>query len=90
MWMTSPEPLSSTLLNHQTRKVQNSRLGPPSSGTLYRTFHISPAHGSAPVRFGARDDLTLTLAGGLDEVAIYPRVLTADEILENYTTGAEA
>jgi hypothetical protein len=64
------------------------QLGPPSSGTLYSTFHISPAHGSAPVRFGARDDLTLTLAGGLDEVAIYPRVLTADEILENYTTGA--
>jgi hypothetical protein len=29
MWMTSPEPLSSTLLNHQTRKVQNSSLGEP-------------------------------------------------------------
>jgi hypothetical protein len=32
----------------------------------------------------------LTLAGGLDEVAIYPRVLTAEEILENYTTGTVA
>ncbi|HTU47342.1 MAG TPA: LamG domain-containing protein [Bryobacteraceae bacterium] len=63
------------------------QLGPPSSGTLYRTFNISPAHGSAPVRLGARDDLTFTLAGGLDEVAIYARVLTADEVLEDYRTG---
>lgn len=48
------------------------RLGPPSSGTLYRTFNISPAHGSAPVRLGARDDLSFTLAGGLDEVRHLP------------------
>jgi hypothetical protein len=47
-------------------------------------------NGSAPVRLGARDNLTFTLAGGLDEVAIYPRVLTTDEILENYTTGTAA
>jgi hypothetical protein len=66
------------------------QLGPPSKGTLYRTFNISPMRGSAPVRLGARDDLSLTLAGGLDEVAIYPRVLTAEEILENYTTGTVA
>jgi hypothetical protein len=63
------------------------QLGPPSKGTLYRTFNVSPVHGSAPVRLGVRDNLTFTLTGGLDEVAIYPRVLTADEILENYTTG---
>jgi len=66
------------------------QLGPPSPGTLYSTFNISPAHGSAPVRFGARNDLTFTLAGGLDEVAIYPRVLTAEEIQENYVTGTGA
>jgi hypothetical protein len=29
------------------------------------------------------------LTGGLDEVAIYPRVLTDDEIRENYCTGSE-
>jgi hypothetical protein len=81
-WTTDP-PAGVSIYRNGVRQ-----LGPPSSGTLYRTFQISPAHGSAPVRFGARDDLTLTLAGGLDEVAIYPRVLTADEILENYTTGA--
>jgi hypothetical protein len=64
------------------------RLGPPSSGTLYRTFGITPAHGSAPVRLGTRD-LGSFLVGGLDEVAIYPRVLTQDEIQENYTTGIQ-
>ena len=62
------------------------RLGPPSSGTLYRTFDIVPAHGTAPVRLGTRD-LGSFLLGGLDEVAIYPRVLTPDEVLENYNAG---
>jgi hypothetical protein len=62
------------------------RLGPPSSGTLYRTFGITPVHGTAPLRFGTRD-LGSFLIGGLDEVAVYPRVLTPDEVLENYTTG---
>ena len=80
-WTTDP-PAGVTIYRNGIRQ-----LGPPSRGTLYRTFNISPAHGSAPVRLGARDDLTFTLAGGLDEVAIYPRVLTADEILENFTTA---
>lgn len=66
------------------------KLGPPSAGTLYSTFNIVAAHGSAPVRLGARDDLTFTLAGGLDEVAIYPRVLTSDEVLQDYITGSES
>jgi Concanavalin A-like lectin/glucanases superfamily len=81
-WTTDP-PAGVTIYRNGVRQ-----LGPPSSGTLYSTFNVTPAHGSAPVRLGARDDLTLTLAGGLDEVAIYPRVLTADEVLENYRTGA--
>lgn len=67
------------------------RQGPPSSGTLYNEPHgrwtIFPAHGSAPLRLGARNDLNFTLNGALDEVAIYPRVLTPDEVLENYTAG---
>jgi hypothetical protein len=41
-------------------------------------------HGSAPVRLGTRDEGSF-LAGGLDEVAIYPRVLSASEILDNFT-----
>jgi Concanavalin A-like lectin/glucanases superfamily len=55
-------------------------------GALYRAYDIMPAHGSAPLRLGTRD-LKSFLIGGLDEVAIYPRVLTADEVLENYKSG---
>jgi hypothetical protein len=64
------------------------RLGPPSPGTLYSNpqWHIKPVHGASPLRLGTRD-LQSFLTGGLDEVAIYPRLLTADEILENYSVG---
>jgi hypothetical protein len=64
------------------------RLGPPSPGTLYNNpkWHIKPVHGIAPLRLGTRD-LKSFLTGGLDEVAIYPRVLTAREIRENYNAG---
>src|SRR5262249_39716019 len=64
------------------------RLGPPSAGALYDNpmWQIKPASGSAPVRFGTRN-LKHYLVGALDEVAIYPRVLTAKEILENYQIG---
>jgi hypothetical protein len=71
------------------------RLGPPSPGTLYSTYGIVPVHGTLPVRLGTRDAATSGsaavsyLTGGLDEVAIYPRVLTGDEILENYCTGSD-
>jgi hypothetical protein len=57
--------------------------GPPSSGTLYSTFGIVPTSGPAPLRLGTRD-LQSFLVGGLDEVAIYPRVLTPQEIRANY------
>jgi hypothetical protein len=69
------------------------RQGPPSSGTLYQTYGIFPVAGTLPVRLGTRDaaisgSAALSyFAGGLDEVAIYPRVLSPDEILENYNTG---
>lgn len=62
------------------------RLGPPSSGTLYRTYGIVPAHGTAPLRLATRDFGSF-LTGGLDEVAVYPRVLTPDDIMENYMTA---
>jgi len=70
------------------------RHGPPSRGTLYSNplFNITPAHGDAPVRLGARSSnstgLDYTFNGALDEVAIYPRVLGREEILENFTIGA--
>jgi Concanavalin A-like lectin/glucanases superfamily len=57
--------------------------GPPSSPTLYRSYRVTPRPGGAPLRLGCRD-LTSFLRGGLDEVAIYPRCLTAAEILKNY------
>ncbi len=71
------------------------RQGPPSSGTLYKSFNIVPTHGTAPLRLGTRDAAisgaaaVSYLTGGLDEVAIYPRVLTPDEIRENYCTGSD-
>lgn len=55
-------------------------------GARYSTYNIVPAHGTAPLRFGTRD-LRSFLAGGLDEIAIYPRVLTAAEIQDNYESG---
>lgn len=71
------------------------RQGPPSPGTLYSTYGILPTHGTLPVRLGTRDAAisgsaaVSYLVGGLDEVAIYPRVLTSDEILENYCAGRD-
>jgi hypothetical protein len=68
------------------------RKGPPERGTLYNNppeWSIMPAHGKAPVRLGTRDRKGF-LIGGLDEVAIYPRVLTAEEIRLHYEIGAGA
>lgn len=64
------------------------RLGPPSAGTLYGNaqWQIKPVHDHAPVRLGTCDAKSF-LVGGLDEVAIYPRVLSATEILEHYNIG---
>jgi Concanavalin A-like lectin/glucanases superfamily len=64
--------------------------GPPDSGTLYSTYTVTPTPGTAPLRLGTRD-VGSFLTGGLDEVAIYPRCLTAAEIQANYrlaTSGA--
>jgi hypothetical protein len=38
------------------------------------------------VRLGTRDFGSF-LIGGLDEVAVYPRVLSAAEVADNYHTG---
>jgi hypothetical protein len=64
------------------------RLGPPSPGTLYHNprWRIRALHGAAPLRLGTYS-LKGFLTGGLDEVAIYPRVLTAKEVLENFNAG---
>lgn len=59
-----------------------------SSGAVYATYNIRPHHGTAPLRLGTRDTESF-LTGGLDEVAIYPRVLSADEVLDNYRGAFE-
>src|SRR5262249_56116440 len=62
--------------------------GPPSKGTLYSTYNIKPKRGNAPLRLGTRD-LASFLIGGLDEVAIYARVLTPAEIQHHHVLGAK-
>lgn len=60
------------------------RMSPATAAAArYKTYDIVPAHGTAPLRFGTRD-LATFLAGALDEIAIYPRVLSAAEILDHY------
>jgi hypothetical protein len=55
-----------------------------SKGARYSAYHVKPQAGAVPVRLGIRD-LSSFLTGELDEVAIYPRKLTAAEIRENFT-----
>ena len=57
--------------------------GPPAPGTLYSRFGIVPGHGTAALRLGTRDLISF-LPGGLDEVAIYPRVLSVNEVQAHY------
>ncbi len=59
-----------------------------SPGTLYKNYGIRPRPGPAPLRLGTRD-LRSFLTGGLDEVAVYPRVLAADEILRHWRAARE-
>ncbi len=61
------------------------RNGPSSSrGARYSVYDIHPRPGSAPLRLGTRDRGSF-LAGGLGDVAIYPRVLEAREIRDNFS-----
>ncbi len=64
------------------------RNGPPDTGTLYADpkWRIVPKRGTAPVRLGKRDGNTM-LIGALDEVAIYPRILSPDEIQLHYAVA---
>jgi hypothetical protein len=74
-------------------RVQIYRNGQPSphnssNGTLYKSFSVVPKAGSSPLRLGTLD-LNSFLTGGLDEVAIYPRVLTPQEIARHYKVGRQ-
>jgi hypothetical protein len=67
------------------------RSGPPSAGALYNNprWQIRPVSGTAPLRLGTRN-LKQFLVGAIDEVAVYPRVLTAKEVQEHYSLGRPA
>lgn len=67
------------------------RLGPPCKSTLYNNppLRIFPVPGAAPLRLGTRD-LKHFLVGAFDELAIYPRVLTANEVWVHYQLGSGA
>ncbi len=54
-----------------------------SHAARYASYDVVPVHGAAPLRLGTRD-LVSFFAGALDDVAVYPRVLSAAEIAENY------
>jgi hypothetical protein len=54
-----------------------------SPGARYAAYQIVPSHGTAPLRLGTRD-LGSFFAGGLDDVAVYPRVLSPGEIAANF------
>jgi hypothetical protein len=69
-------------------RVQIYKNGEPSEhnsspGTLYKSYDVKPVAGKAPVRLGTRD-LGGFLTGGLDEVAIYPYVLTPEQIRQHW------
>jgi hypothetical protein len=58
----------------------------PGTAALYKTYGIVPKAGSSPLRLGTLDFRSF-LIGGLDEVAIYPRVLSPQEIARHYAAG---
>jgi hypothetical protein len=66
--------------------------GPPSTGTLYfneGSWSVTPRGGDAPLRIATRSATTNSfLTGGIDEVAIYPKVLTPQQVRQHYEAGA--
>jgi hypothetical protein len=65
------------------RKRGQARLDP---ATYDGMFQITPTAGTAPVRLGTQD-LRSFLTGELDEVAIYDKVLSPEQIRVHYNVG---
>ena len=65
--------------------------GPPSSGTLYfneGNWSVVPRSGDAPLRLATRSATANSfLTGGIDEVAVYPKVLTPERIKWHFDIG---
>lgn len=62
--------------------------GPPTQTVLYNFYKLTPGNGGAPLRFATRDKNSF-LTGALDEIAIFDRKLTADEISELHAAAQE-
>ena len=62
--------------------------GGTESGSQYKSFSITPGNGDAPLRFATLDKNSY-LPGALDEIAIFDRKLTADEIAALYQAAVE-
>jgi hypothetical protein len=58
------------------------------SGSQYQSYNIIPGNGSDPLRLGTLDKNSF-LPGGLDEIAIFDRKLTADEIAALYQAAVQ-
>jgi hypothetical protein len=67
------------------------RQGPPARATLYSNpaYGILPRAGSAPVRVGTRNFGSF-FAGAIDELAIYPHLLSARQIRRHYELALAA
>ena len=67
--------------------------GPPSSGTLYLNegeWSVMPRGRTASLRIGTRSATANSfLTGGIDEVAIYSKVLTPQHIRRHYEVGVK-
>jgi Concanavalin A-like lectin/glucanases superfamily len=63
------------------------RAGPRHSrGARYASYGIAATHGASPLRSGTRD-LQSFFTGALDDVAVYPRVLSAAEVAQNFSAA---
>jgi hypothetical protein len=62
--------------------------GGTESGAQCKSFSITPGNGDAPLRFATRDKRSY-LPGALDEIAIFDRKLTADELAALYQAAVE-
>ncbi len=62
--------------------------GPPAPATLYSNprYNITPSNGTAPVRVGTRNSGSF-FAGGIDDLAIFPTLLTQTQIRRHYEAG---
>ncbi len=67
------------------------RQGPPAKATMYAdpAYNVKPTDGNAPLRIGTRN-LHSFFEGAIDEVAIYPYLLSQAQIRRHYRAALRA